>query len=81
MIIITKISHLSRFPRSVMVTYKALCIQHEASIAAVWPENSRKLTFLLQFFRKGQRQLIAITHSQKSAPKRWLLDRVCMQMT
>ena len=63
------------------VLYRSGLRWAQKTIAAIWPENSRKLTFLLKFFRKGQRQLIPMTHSQKSAPKRCLLDRVCMQMT
>ena len=60
---ISKLSHLSLFPLCDTDTLKALCIQQEASIAAVWLENSRKWTFLRNLRRYGKRMLITITHS------------------
>ena len=50
------------FPLCDTDTFKALCIQQEASIAAVWLENSRKWTFLRNLRRYGKRMLITITH-------------------
>ena len=44
-------------------TQSLVCIQQEASIAAVWQENSRKWTLLQNLRRYGRRQVIPITHS------------------
>lgn len=57
------ISHLSRLPLCAKDRLKPLCSQQEASIAAVWPERSRRFLFLQNLRINGSRPWISITHS------------------